>query len=177
MGFSLADVPQGPIRNLLGNRALSTGAIATATVTSQIKTTATIYYTVDGVFCSKGATDNFWTLPATQSIIQPGSTAPPTTVSTAFGSASDTTDSVRYFFLGLNAAGTAYVYMSLSPPAAQASQDDTLIPAFDDGVCIVGIAKVTIAAGYVFTPATTLLGAAHVTVAYTNLSMPPVSLP
>jgi hypothetical protein len=177
MGFSLADVPQGPIRTLLGNRAFSSGAIATATVTSQVKSTATIYYTVDGVFCSKGATDNLWTLPATKLVIGPGSAAPPVLESTAFGSASDTADSIRYFFLGLDAAGTAYAYKSDKPPAAMATQDDILIPDFDAGVTIVGILKVTIAAGYVFTPATTLLGAAHVTVAYTNLSMPPVSLP
>ena len=177
MGFSLADVPKGPIRSLLGNQAISTGAIAIATVTSKVQIVSTIYYTVDGVFCSKGATDNFWILPATQVAINPGGTPSAVPVSTAFGSAADTADSVRYFFLGLNAAGTAFAYISNPPNTAAVSQDETLLPAFDDGVTIVGILKVTIAAGYVFTPGTTLLGAAHVTAAYTNVSVLPNSLP
>ena len=177
MGFSLADVPKGSIRSLLGNQAVSSGAIAVATVTSKVQIASTIYYTVDGVWCSKGATDNFWILPATVSVIQPGASTPPLTVSSAFGNAADTVDTTRYFFLGLTAAGAAVAYMSNPPNTAAASQDETILPDFADGVTIVGILKVTIAAGYVFTPATTLLGAAHVTATYINVSTLPVSLP
>ena len=177
MGFSLADIPRSPLRSLLGNQGSSTGAIAVATVTSQVQIVSTIGYTVDGVWCSKGATDNFWTLPATQVLPSAGGMNSAVPVSTAFGSTTETAILVRYFFLGMNAAGTAYAYISNPPNTAAASQDGTLIPAFDDGVTIVGILKITLAAGYVFTPGTTLLGAAGVTAAYTNVSMLPVSLP
>ena len=177
MGFSLADVPKGSIRSLLGNQAVSSGAIAVATVTSKVQIVSTIYYTVDGVWCSKGATDNFWTLPATVSLIPAGGSTPPLTISSAFGSLTDTATTTRYFFLGLTAAGAAVAYMSNPPNTAAASQDETILPAFANGVTIVGILKVTVAAGTVFTPGTTLLGAAGVTVTYTNVSMLPVSLP
>lgn len=177
MGFSLADVPQDAARSLHGTMALGPAGLAIGSTTSKVTLGTTTPYIVDGVFCSKSAAADVWTLPATVDYIAPGSAAPPVKVSSAFGAATDTVDSTRYFFLGLNAAGTAYTYMSKAPSAAQASQDDTLLPDFDAGVCILGIVKVTIAAGYVFTPGTTALNAAHVTTTYTNVAMVPSTLP
>ena len=177
MGFSLADIPPSPLRSCLGNWAVSTGAIAVATAPAKVQIVSTINYVVDGVWGSVGATDNFWTLPATVSIVPAGGSVPSQTVSSAFGSLTDTVASTRYFFLGLTAAGAAVAYMSNPPNTAAASQDETILPAFANGVTIVGILKVTVAAGTVFTPGTTLLGAAGVTVTYTNVSMLPVSLP
>ena len=182
MGFSLADIPPSPLRSCLGNWAVSTGAIAVATAPAKVQIVSTINYVVDGVWGSVGATDNFWTLPATVSIVPAGGSVPSQTVSSAFGSLTDTVASTRYFFLGLTAAGAAVAYMSNPPNTAAASQDETILPDFAAGaanssVTIVGIVKVTVAAGTVFTPATTSLSAAGVTTTYTNVSMLPVSLP
>ena len=68
--------------------------------------------------------------------------------------------------------------MSKAPSAAQATQDDTLLPDFDDGVCIVGIIKVVVAAGSVFTPRSTALATAGAyTVTFTDVAVIPATLP
>ena len=172
---SLNNVVQADIRKLMGTQAFTSGAIATATTTSQVKTTATITYVVDGLFCTKGATDNFWTLPATMPVIQPGSAAPPLLVSSAFGGAGLGVVT-RYFFLGIDAAGTAYAYISLNPSAADADvTDGSTLPDIPLTVTIVGIVKVVTTANTIFTPATTLLGTGN-TATYYNVTHIPSTL-
>lgn len=61
--MSRASLWQGNAGTLFGsNCAYNDAALATATVTSKVKTTATLAYTVGGKLFSKAATDNFWTL-------------------------------------------------------------------------------------------------------------------
>jgi hypothetical protein len=121
--------------------------VATATVTSQVKTTATTAFTADGVFVIKAATDNFWTL------------APTGVLAAA---------SFRRWLLLINAAGTASVYASQdSTVSAAACAWNFLGPTLPfDGAAIIGIVTVATDATHTFTPATTLLGAAGITTTY-----------
>ena len=172
---SLNNVVQSDIRKLIGTRAFISGAIAAGTDTTKVKTTVAIDYTIDGVFCHLAITDNFWTLPTTISVIQPGSAAPPLPVSAAFGGAG-LGAVTGYCFLGVNAAGTASAYWAAQPAAADLNlTDDSLVPDVPDNVLIVGYIKVVTAAATVFTPATTALATGN-TVTYVNCSQIPSTL-
>src|SRR6267142_265138 len=52
------------------NQAFTAAGVATATVTSQVKTVNTLTYLINGVFKTKAGTDNFWTL--TGSVVTAG---------------------------------------------------------------------------------------------------------
>jgi hypothetical protein len=173
---SLNNVPQADIRKLIGTRAFSSGALATATDTTMVKSVSTITYVVDGVFCSKGATDNLWDLPLTIDTIQPGSAAPALAVSAAFGGTGFGAIT-RYAFCGLNAGGDGLVYWSKAPADADASVlDGSVLPDnVPDNVCIVGYVKIVTAAATVFTPQTTALGTGN-TATYVNCSVIPSTL-
>lgn len=182
--FSLADVPQLPIRLLSGTVALSAGGITTATTTTDAKIVNTITFMVDGFFKSKGATDNFFVLPTTVSVILPGgSGSAPTVQSSAFGNDNGTGTATRYFFFGLDASGNAYTYISNAPAAAEITAsgnpgDASNLPLIDSGVCIVGMAKVTAANSATFTPGTTALSTAgNYTVTFYDIAMIPSVLP
>ena len=179
MGFSLADVPQGAIQSLIGTRAFSAGGLVNSATVTNAKCANTVVYTIDGKMYSKSTAVDMFVLPLTVDYIAPGSAAPPVKVSSAFGSATETAILTRYFFCGLDKDGTGYVYMSNAPSAAQASQDDAQqLPAFDAGVCMVGIIKVVVAAGSVFTPRTTsLVTAGAYTITFTDVSVIPSTLP
>lgn len=143
------------------NMALTACGAATATVTSQAKTVNTLVYLIDGVFKSKAATDNFWTLTGT--------------AVTAGG-----TGATLHYALCINAAGAASVVQGptnnagLQGPNGQILAGSTtvwqpaaaiLLPA---DVCIAAILKISLTATTVFTPGTTLLGAAGVTSTFTD---------
>jgi hypothetical protein len=178
MGYSLADVPQKVMRDLIGTRALSAGGLAASGTNTNAKCANTVVFTIDGKLYSKTTASDMFVLPLTEDYIAPGSSAPAQKVSAAFGSATETAILTRYYFCGLDSAGTGYVYKSLTPSSAMASQDDSLIPVFDDGVCIVGIIKVVVAAGATFTPRTTALATAgNYTVTFTDVSVIPSVLP
>jgi hypothetical protein len=129
------------------NQPLTAAGVATATVTSQVKTVNTLTYLINGVFKSKVATDNFWTLTGTA-------------VTAAVGGAT------MFWALCINAAGAASVVQG---PTNQGSTTvwtpapANLIPA---DLCVAGMCKVSLTATTVFTPGTTLLAAAGVTTTY-----------
>jgi hypothetical protein len=179
MGFSLADVPQGAIRSLIGTRSLSAGTLCASGTNTNAKCSGTTTFMIDGKLYTKTTASDMFLLPLTVDYIAPGSAAPAVKISAAFGATTETAILTRYFFCGLDSAGTGYVYMSNAPSAAQASQDDAQqLPAFDDGVCIVGIIKVVVAAGSVFTPRSTALATAGAyTVTFTDVSVIPSTLP
>ena len=169
---SLSNIVQADIRKLIGTRAFISGAIAAGTDTTKVKTTIAIDYIVDGTFCHLAISDNFWTLPLTISVIQPGSAAPPLPVSAAFGGAG-LGIVTAYCFLGVDAAGTAYAYWAAQPAAADLNlTDDSLVPDVPDTVLIVGYVKIVTAANTVFTPRTTALATGN-TVTYVNCSQIP----
>jgi len=131
------------------NMALTAAGTATATVTSQVKTVNTLTFLINGAFKSKAATDNFWTLTGSA-------------VTAGVGGAT------MHWALCISAAGAASVVQG---PTNQGSTTvwtpapANLQPA---DLCIVGIVKVSLTATTVFTPGTTLLGAAGVTTTYVD---------
>lgn len=72
----------------------------------------------------------------------------------------------RYILLGLDKDGTASATVGSA----------TELPDVPAGVCPVGYLKVVAAVGTTFTPGTTLLDAAGVTVTYVDISVPPETL-
>ena len=177
MGFSLADVPQGAIRSLIGTRSLSAGTLVNSATVQNAKCSGTTTYMIDGKLYTKTTAVDMFILPLTIDYIAPGSAAPAVKVTSAW--LATATDTIRYYFCGLDSAGTGYVYASNAPSAAQASLDDAQqLPAFDDGVCIVGIIKVVTTAGSTFTPRTTsLVSAGAYTITFTDVSVIPSTLP
>jgi hypothetical protein len=133
----------------LANAALTAAGTAIATVTSQVKTVNTLTFLINGAFKSKAATDNFWTLTGTA-------------VTAGVGGAT------MHWALCINAAGAASVVQG---PTNQGSTTvwtpapANLQPA---DLCIAGICKVSLTATTVFTPGTTLLGAAGVTTTFVD---------
>ena len=128
--------------------------IATATTTSQVKSTATCTYLINGVFKSKTATDPLWTLSGT-------------TVSAS---------SFQKYLLLLDASGTASIQEGLQSTVSAATVAWTnvsnysswapLLTLLASGVCIIGAVTVATDATHTFVPGTTLLGAAGITTTY-----------
>lgn len=124
------------------NGAETAAGCATATTTSQAKTTNTFAYQIDGVWKSKGATDNFWTLT--------GATVP--------------VSSFTKYLLLINAAGAASVLQS----SVALTAAGCIFPSCPDALAIAGILQVATDGTHTFLPATTLLGAAGITATFTD---------
>ena len=130
------------LQDAFHNRAQLSAGLATATVTSQVKTvTAATDYIVDGVLLSKAATDNFWTL---------------TGATFAAGLSNK-------WLLLVNAAGAASV--AIGTPAATLAA--VVLPAIPASKAVFAVLNVVNATNP-FIPGTTLLGAAGVTATYTQ---------
>ena len=125
---------------MAANAALSAAGCATATVTSQAKTANTFTYKVDGVFKTKGATDNFWTLNG------------PTVAAGSF----------QKWYLCVDASGAAVVIPG-TPSAVSAAAVG--LPAIPQGSAIAGVLSIANVTNP-FVPGTTLLGAAGVTATF-----------
>lgn len=122
---------------------------ATATVTSQVKTVNTLTYLINGVFKSKGATDNFWTLTGTA-------------VTAGVGGAT------MFWALCINAAGAASVVQGPTNQGSTTVWTPGPANLLAADVCVAAMCKVSLTAGTAFTPGTTLLGAAGVTTTYVD---------
>jgi hypothetical protein len=124
--------------------------VATATVTSQVKTTATTAYAADGALFIKAATDNFWTLGPAANVLA--------------------ASSFRKYLCLIDSAGAASVYASGDSTVGFSSCPWNFVPGSlpFDGKAIVGIVNIATDATHTFTPATTLLGAAGITTTYTQ---------
>lgn len=126
------------------NCALTAAGTAQATTTSKVKTTATCAYLLNGVFKSKAATDNLWTL--TGSAV------------TAGGSGA-----TLHYALCLDGSGTASV---IAGPVNQGSTtvwSAAPVSFMVADVAIVATLKISLTAATVFTPGTTATNAAGVT--------------
>lgn len=120
---------------LVANAAYSAAAVAIATVTTQVKTTATLTYLISGVFKTKAATDNFWTVAILQA---------------ASGFAVIPIGSAAMFLFLIDAAGVASVIQGpVGVGAAPAVPADTI----PEDKCIAGTCKV-VSASATFTPGT-----------------------
>lgn len=135
-------------RNVLNdmNIALAAAGCATATTTSKAKTVNSVPYTLDGVFqTAKAGTDNLWTL-----------------TGAAFGGGPAVF--CKYLLL-IGAGGAATVLQSSVSPVSAAA---CVYPSMPDGACVFGVLTIALTATTVFTPGTTLLGAAGVTATFTD---------
>lgn len=134
----------------VSNLALSASAVAVATVTTQVKTTATLNYLINGVFKTKAATDNFWTV----AIIQ-----------AAQGFAVIPDGSRAMFLFLIDAAGVASVIQGpVGVTDAQAIVPADTIP---EDKCIAGVCK-AVCAGTSFTPGTDAWSKASVTFTFSD---------
>lgn len=166
--MKLAHFNDAPQRYAHANRAFSAAGLAEGTNANTIKTTATCAYTIDGIFYSKGATDNialaapdagpaFYQLPA---------------------------NSVCYLLIALDSSGNVkciqgkYDGQEYRDPTTGLPQvGDGGIPDCPSDLCPIGLIKVTTGAT-TFTPGSTDLGAANVTDAYYDLAgVIPVTAP
>jgi len=118
------------------NAALTACGSAQATTTTKVKTTNTLTYLIDGVFKSKTATDNFWTLTGT--------------AVTAGGSGA-----TMHYALCIDGSGAASV---IQGPTNQGSTTVwTPAPAnmMPNDLCVAAVLKIALTAGTTFTPGTT----------------------
>lgn len=141
---------------LLLNQPLTAAGVATATTTSKAKTVNTLTYLIAGVFFSKGATDNFWTLSGT-------------TVAAS---------SWQKYLLLIDSSGAASIQegtQSLVSAAAVSWTNVTgvsrwgpLLSVLNAGKCIVSTLTIATDATHTFVPGTTLLGAAGITATFVD---------
>lgn len=117
--------------------------VATATVTSQVKTTNQVDFFCSGSVFRKAATDNFWTLTGGVLAIS----------------------SWRKYALVVDNAGTATVVAGTDSTVSAAAAG---LPALPAGKCVFGILTVATNGATTFTPGTTLLGAAGITATYVD---------
>src|SRR6185437_15891082 len=122
---------------LIANDTLTAAGCATATTTSQAKTTNTLTYLIDGAYKSKTATDNFWTLS--------GVTVP--------------VASFQKYYLLIDGSGAASVVQGV--PASTAA--GVVLPFPPQSKAIVGVLTIATDATHTFIPGTTLLGATGIT--------------
>jgi hypothetical protein len=133
--------------------ALSAAGVATATVTSQVKTVNALTYLINGAYKSKAATDNFWTLAGTTVVV----------------------GGFQKYLLLIDAAGAASIQEGLQSTVSAASVGWTnvsnvsawapLMSILNAGKAIVGVLTIANVTNP-FIPGTTLLGAAGVTATY-----------
>lgn len=138
------------------SRSLSAAGVATGTTTSKVKTVNTLTYTVQGVFYSKGATDDFWTLSGT-------------TVAAS---------SWQKYLLLIDTAGAASVQEATQSVVSAAAVKWTNVsgvsawaPFFTSistTKAVVGVLTVATDSTHTFIPGTTLLGAAGITATYVD---------
>lgn len=143
-----------------GNITMNSGAVAAGTNAGSIKTTATVNYTINGVFKSKAATDN---------IALPAPSAASTYTAGEFQVIPIGMKSL--FALFIDTAGT----FSFGQSALVSGDDPApVIPQSSD--CAVVAVFTVKATSAIFTPGTTVLGTGNTTTYYNTSVMPAKSL-
>lgn len=166
--MKLAHFNDAPQRYAHANRAFSSGAWAEGTNANTIKSTATIAYTIDGVFYSKAATDN---------IAMAAPAAGP-----AFYQLPD--GETCYIVVALDSSGNVkciqgkYDGQEYRDPTTGLPQvGDGGIPDCPSDLCPVALVKIACSGG-TFTPGSTDLSGAGVTDTWYNLAgVLPVTAP
>lgn len=136
------------------SRSLAAAGCDTGGTSTKVKTTNTLTYTVAGVFYSKGATDNFWTLSGT----------------------AVAASSWQKYLLLIDTAGDASVQEGTQSAVAAASVVWTNIAAYSAWApfltaigstkAIAGVLTVATDSTHTFTPGTTALDAAGITATF-----------
>ena len=151
----------------LGNICKTDAGLAIGTNTGTIKTTATLTFTVNGVFYAKSATDN----------ISIAYTAPDDTYNTVDNGSftGGTNGSTRLYGCFINSAGTVSVVPGPIVDSVALAAGTVALefpPAQKDKACF-GAIKVALTAGTSFVPGTTGLDASGVTETYYDLAHVP----
>jgi hypothetical protein len=128
------------LKLFMGNELFSDAGVAIGSDAKKVKTAATANYKVDGVFYTKAATDDLWTLSGT-------------TV---------TSGNAQKYLLCLDSAGTASIVEGTQGANAAA----VVLPAAPASKCVVGLLLVETTGDFV--PGTTDLSAATITDTYTD---------
>ena len=137
------------LTRLVNNRPVTAAAaISAGSDTAKVRTNATCPFMVDGVFFSKGSTDDLWTLSGTAS------------------AASQTT----IFLLFLTGAGAASI-LQVGPYSAsmlQTAEERCIenLPALPDGKALIGSLKVVTSSSQTFTPGTSIMGTGNTATYY-----------
>jgi hypothetical protein len=149
-----------------GNLAFTSGVLDDGTTAGTIKTTATVTFTVNGRFYSKGATDDV-------SIAYTGPSVYGANPNGAFtGQAGGST---RLYNVYLDAAGAFSVEPGpvVSTTALAAGSAPLQFAEAKRNKACIGAVRVAVTANTTFVPGTTALDASGVTVTYLNLSSVP----
>ena len=158
--MSRASIWQGNAGTLFGNNVVySDPGLATATVTSQVKTTAVTTFTVGGTIFSKGITDNFWTLAGTTVAINSWQKYALCVDDTGVATVVEATQST--------VSAAAIRWANVTPLAGTFTKNPwaALAAILNASRCIFGVLTVATTSG-TFIPGTTLLGAAGITATY-----------
>jgi hypothetical protein len=131
-----------------GYLSLTAAGLAEGTNANTFKTVNTLAFTADGVFKSKGATDNI--------AFSSGATVVPAS-------------SACLFAVWINASGT----VSTTQGPIVASTDECPVPATVGGLALVGLIKVVTDGSTTFTAGSTDLGASGITDTYYDCSVMP----
>lgn len=131
-----------------GYLSLTSAGLAEGTNANTFKTTNTLTYTANGVFASKGATDNL--------TFSSGATVVPVS-------------SACLFAVWINAAGTVTTTQGPIVGAAE----DCPVPTTVGGLALVGLIRVVTDGSTTFTAGSTDLGASGITDTYYNCSVMP----
>jgi hypothetical protein len=150
-----------------GNLALASGALANGSTAGTVQTTATIPFTIDGVFFSKAATNNI-----------PFAIAG---LSAVYGQATDGSftgavgGSTRLYGLYMNTAGTVTAFPGPIVNSAELAAGTAPLhfPQPQKGLVCFGVVRIAVTASTTFVPGTTALNAAGVTTTYLNLAQLP----
>ncbi len=170
---NLSDITSAPIRDMLGNRSTAKAILAiNAASAATVKTTGALAYTVDGIQYAKA-------ILSAQSI----AVTHDANGASAAGGYVQPAGTTAYLTLGVNAAGTisvsqgSYVGQDVSlGQAGTTALGNGRVPPAPSGYTPFGVMKVVLGAT-TFTPGTTLLDAANVTVSYFDIAVLPAGTP
>lgn len=156
-----------------GNYAFTSGAWAEGTNANTIKSTATITYTINGVFYSKGATDNIaisYTAPAAVYDASAGGVA-----TSNGGFTGGANGSTRLYGVYLDTSGNVSILPGKIVDTAALTAGTVALewPAAQRGKTCVAALRVALTSGTNFTPGSVDLSASGVTATWYNLSIIP----
>lgn len=169
---TLAKITDGGLRRAIGDLCYSKATLAINLAgAATIKSTGAITYTVDGIFYSKAAL-SAQSIAVTHNLFGFAASGPAAYVQPA--------NSTVIYVVALNAAGTVAVVQggyngqSVTLPGGVVMVSKGEVPEVPVGYTPIGTLKVVTGAT-TFTPGTTLLDAANVTVTYTDVSLLPAT--
>lgn len=173
----LSKLTASDLLDAIGTRCATKITLAiNAASAATVKSTGAIIYTIGGVFYTAAALAN-----KAITVTHRADGSAVTAKDAAYVQPAGTT---AVYVLALNAAGTlAVVQGSYAGQSITFSADKSKVitgtgaaPSLPAGYCPIGAIKVKTAAGTTFTPATTALDAAGLTVTFTDLSQLPLTL-